>query len=199
MKQRKNECQIMKKCLQMAAMCCLCILLAGCDDQAGFYVNKQESSADTLEEIREEQAEQQTLIYVQVSGAVVCPGVYELPEGSRIFTAIEQAGGLTEEADVRLLNQAEPISDGQMIYIYAMGEDPPAQETTDIQEDGKVNLNTATAEQLMTLPGIGQSKADLIISYREKQGAFKKIEDIMNIEGIKEGVFSKIKDHIKVN
>lgn len=168
---------------------------------------------------------QKVPIYVQVSGAVARPGVYELSEGSRIFEAIEMAGGLTEEADVRLLNQAKPVSDGEMIYVYAEGEEPLPEEVLAANSpaasdsvsdgasagsedsgdsgasggDGLVNINTATKEQLMTLPGIGQSKAQLIISYRESQGTFEKIEDIMNIEGIKEGVFNKIKDHIRVD
>ena len=144
---------------------------------------------------------QQTLIYVQVSGAVEHPGVYQLPEGSRIFEAVELAGGMTDAADINALNQAELLCDGQMIYVYAIGEKELAGDETDAEpeDDGLVNLNTASREQLMTLPGIGASKAESIIAYRKEHGAFETIEDIMNIEGIKEGVFSKIKDHIKVN
>lgn len=140
---------------------------------------------------------QQELIYVQVSGAVVKPGVYQVPAGSRVFVAVELAGGLTPEADEGSLNQAQALSDGQQIYVYALGEahDRPG----DVQAaDGRVNLNTATAEELMSLPGIGQAKADSIISYRESSGGFQAIEDLMKIEGIKEGVFSKIKDRIRI-
>lgn len=142
-------------------------------------------------------------IYVQVSGAVVSPGVYELPEGSRVFEAIALAGGVTEEADAGQMNQAQTVSDGEMIYVKRQGEtveEAMTQEGTfGQQEDGKVNLNTATEEELMTLPGIGQAKAKSIIAWREEKGGFSKIEDLMEIEGIKEGVFSKIKDSIKVN
>ena len=147
-------------------------------------------------------------IYVQVSGAVRNPGVYQLKEGSRIFQAVELAGGMTEDADIDTINQAQILSDGQMIYVYAVGEQlnltlPVGQQETgqsqSSSESGKVNLNTATAEELQTLPGIGQSKADIIISYREEYGPFESIEGLMDIPGIKEGVFSKIKDHIKVN
>lgn len=146
-------------------------------------------------------------IYVQVSGAVAHPGVYQLPEGSRIFEAIELAGGVTAEADITSVNQAQFLSDGQMIYMYAVGEEgaegaateAAGEKTAEAESDDRVNINTATTEQLMTLPGIGQSKAESIISFREEHGAFCSVEEIMNIEGIKEGVFSKIKDRIKVN
>lgn len=218
----------------MAAICCLALLLAGCGhDQAGFYVNQSgEASADggdpegaadqaqdsaleraddkadgESEEGRESPDRQeagQEMIYVQISGAVMHPGVYQLAAGSRIFEAVELAGGPSEEADLNSVNQAEALRDGQMVYLYAVGEEPKndgAQKAGEAQEaeDGLVNLNTASVEQLMTLPGIGQSKADSIISWREKNGGFGSVEDIMKIEGIKEGVFSKIKDHIKVD
>ncbi len=147
-------------------------------------------------------------IYVQVSGAVNQPGVYKLPEGSRIFEAVELAGGTTQEADLASVNQAQILSDGQMIYVYAVGEEPRSGlepegtgQTGQDQEagDGKVNLNTASLEELMTLPGIGQSKAEDIISWREENGGFDSVEDIMQIQGIKEGIFSRIEDRIKVN
>lgn len=147
-------------------------------------------------------------IYVQVSGAVNHPGVYRLPEGSRIFEAVELAGGTTQEADLASVNQAQVLSDGQMIYVYAVGEElrsglgqEGTGQTGQDREtgDGKVNLNTASLEELMTLPGIGQSKAEAIISWREENGGFDSVEDIMQIQGIKEGIFSRIEDRIKVN
>lgn len=193
----------------------------------------QETADDSKD--GQEPAVQRQRIYVQVSGAVLNPGVYELPEGSRIFEAIALAGGLTGEADGRRLNQALPVADGQMIYVYQEGEEcislPDGSVPEDAPDgagsgaawdldqsgskagspssgnagddasgaDGRINLNTAGAEQLMTLPGIGQAKAERIVSYRETHGAFERIEEIMEIEGIKEGVFSKIKDQIKVD
>lgn len=166
--------------------------------------NESESNPQTSGIVKEEPTVPQ--IYVQVSGAVVNPGVYQLEEGARIFQAVELAGGVTEQADINAINQAQVLSDGQMIYVYALGEQlnptlPDGQQgqAQSGLEDGKVNLNTATAEDLQTLPGIGQSKADIIISYREEYGPFESIEGLMDIPGIKEGVFSKIKDHIKVN
>lgn len=157
---------------------------------------------DREEQTAREQGTSETIIYVQVSGAVVSPGVYELPEGSRIFEAIELAGGMTEEADAGQMNQALVLSDGEMIYVRSVGEEETSSEALEEQsqqDDGKVNLNTATLEQLMTLPGIGEAKANSIIAWREENGGFSQIEDLMKIDGIKEGVFSKVKDSIKVD
>ena len=146
-----------------------------------------------------------SMIYVQVAGAVHKPGVYKLPEGSRVFQALELAGGVTADAQLKSLNQAAPVSDGEMIWVMTVEEAAaqPVQmgETSgngSEGEDGKVNLNTATKEELMELPGIGAAKAASILAYREANGSFTKIEDLMKIEGIKEGVFSKIEDYVIV-
>lgn len=155
-----------------------------------------EGSQEALQNSGAAGGAQEELVYVQVSGAVVKPGVYQLPADSRVFMAVELAGGLTPEADEGSLNQAQAVSDGQQIYVYAVGEQARQEEAR--ESDGRVNLNTATAQELMALPGIGQAKADSIISYRESSGGFQAIEDLMKIEGIKEGVFSKIKDRIKI-
>ena len=160
---------------------------------------------------------------VHICGAVSAPGVYELPAGSRIIDAVEAGGGFLPEADEACCNLAEEIVDGCQIYIMTKSEscaDGQAEkkagiqtspdsdmQTTDINvrsnsttalENGLVNLNTADVAALMTLPGIGESRAKAIISYREQQGAFTKIEDIMKISGIKQAAFSKIKDKITV-
>ncbi len=143
-------------------------------------------------------------IYVQVSGAVNKPGVYALPQGSRIFQAVELAGGVTQEADLRSLNQAKPLTDGEMIWVMTVqeasekGSQPGENGAGSAGDDGKINLNTATKEELMQLPGIGSAKADSILAWREDNGGFTKNEDLMKIEGIKEGVFSKIEDYVKV-
>ncbi len=144
-------------------------------------------------------------IYVQVSGAVAAPGVYALPLGARIFQAIELAGGLTDEADAKSLNQAEPLADGQMVYVMSQEEAAAQAHSQPLQEgqggspeDGRVNLNTATESDLMALPGIGAAKAKSILAWREEHGGFSQVEDLMQVQGIKEGVFSKIKDSIKV-
>lgn len=146
-------------------------------------------------------------IFVHVCGAVVNPGVYNLPADSRLYEAVLAAGGLKEEAEDTSLNQASLVEDGQQIYVPtkeevekgtfggAAGEDPVEGSKS---SDGKININTADKAQLMTLPGIGESKAAAIISYREKHGNFRSAEELMEINGIKEGVFQKIRDMITI-
>ena len=145
---------------------------------------------------------QPSSIYVDVSGAVKEPGVYELPEGSRVFQAIEAAGGLTEDAAPEAVNRAESVVDGQQIRIPdreellfpgdgSFGGVLPAQA-------GKIDLNAATLDELCTLPGIGETKAETILSYRKKIGRFSSIEELMDVPGIKEATFERIKDHVTV-
>ena len=152
-------------------------------------------------------------IVVYVCGAVERPGVYELPDGSRVWQAIEAAGGMKSDADDRYLNQAQRLSDGEQITVYTRDETaamaaagqsiapvtgssakPAATETG----TGKVNINTAGKEELMTLPGIGEAKAEAIIQYRENNGAFSSPEEIRNVSGIKEKAYERIKDCIEV-
>lgn len=146
-----------------------------------------------------------TLIYIYVCGAVENPGVYEMEADARVYEAIEKAGGMTDKAAKHSCNQAEKLTDGQQIYIPTLEEaDAPGGSANlsggSIQGTGaaKVNLNKATAEELMSLPGIGQSKANSILAYRQEHGRFQSIEELKNISGIKEGVFEKIKDQIAV-
>ena len=168
-------------------------------------------------DIDSEQKDQQTdreklqICYVHICGAVKQPGVYELTADSRLFEAIQMAGGLTEEAADQVLNQAELIEDGSRIYVPTKEEVKAGMDNGDTltqnednaekagsTSDGKVDINTAEKNELMTLPGIGEAKADAIVRYREEHGTFQKIEDLMEVEGIKEGVFQKVKDQIKV-
>ena len=119
---------------------------------------------------------------------------------SRLFQAIEAAGGLLENADERSVNQAQILTDGQEIIVYELGEEIPSSDNavSDTSGNGKININTADKDALMELPGIGESRADEIINYRNEHGRFDSIEDIMNISGIKEKMFEKIKDYIEV-
>lgn len=167
----------------------------------------------------EDTAETEKAILVFVCGAVENAGVYSLKAGSRLYEAVEAAGGFRADADRDWLNLADTLQDGQKLRVYTMEEtaalwkqEGQAQGvnaedsggasdhsgTGASDSSGKVNLNTATREQLMTLPGIGGAKADAVIAYREEYGGFQAIEDIMKIRGIKEAVFSKIKDKIIV-
>ena len=137
-------------------------------------------------------------IYVHICGEVNNPGVYELAEGSRIFEAGEAAGGFTEEAAQASLNLAQVISDEEQIVILTQDEAAEKARLEREQAAGIVNLNTASKEQLMTLPGIGESRAEDILRYRQESGGFQAIEEIMNVPGIKESAYLKIKDSITV-
>lgn len=174
-------------------------------------------------ELSDASSEEAKTLVVHICGAVSAPGVYELPAGSRIIDAVEAGGGFLPEAEEACCNLAEEIVDGCQIYIMTKTEscaDGQTEKKAGIQtspdsnmqttdrnvrsnsatalENGLVNLNTADVAALMTLPGIGESRAKAIISYREQHGAFAQIEDIMKISGIKQAAFSKIKDKITV-
>lgn len=138
--------------------------------------------------------------YVYICGEVVNEGVYQVSATNRICDVIAAAGGLTDEADSTAVNQAAKVEDGMQVYIPSIYDEPKESSAEDASsDDGLVNLNTATAEELMTLTGVGESKALAIISYREEHGGFSTIEELMNIDGIKQGVYNKIKDSIKVS
>lgn len=142
---------------------------------------------------------------IHICGAVAVPGVYRLPAGSRVVDAVKAAGGLAEDAAERGVNQAAPISDGMQIVIPTLEEAEQGifspdgvMEENGSGKDGLVDINTADAAELMTLPGIGQTRADAIVAYRQQNGKFQSIEDIMKVDGIKEGSFAKLKDRICV-
>lgn len=156
--------------------------------------------------ISEEEADySHSLMYVDISGEVITPGVYEVNDGTRLFQVIEMAGGLTENADVNSLNQAEIVYDGQKIIVSSgnggglnsISEDTAGNANKGIT-NGKVNLNLADSATLQTIPGIGPSKAERILDYRNTNGRFKTIEDIMNITGIGEKTFESIRAYITV-
>lgn len=142
-------------------------------------------------------------ICVHVCGSVASPGVYYLPKGARVFEAVEKAGGLSEDADSGYVNLAEEAEDGSKIYIPSQGEVeegfvPEEEAAGKDVKDGLVNINKASVEELKTLPGIGDVKANAIVSYRESVGGFSSVEDIMNVAGIKNSSFEQIKDLIRV-
>lgn len=175
--------------------------LTGCRKKTAVY----DSAAKEITTEAAETAETETTgeekaasIWVYVCGEVRAPGVYELPEGSRITDAVEAAGGMTGDAAKTYLNLAETLSDGQKIEVPSVEMAEALEEAAAQDTSGLVNLNRATEAELMTLSGIGESKAKEIIRYRESRGGFQKPEDLMNIPGIKEGVFHKIRDQITV-
>lgn len=160
------------------------------------WENKEETVGFTSGEIPVEESSP-ALIYVFVCGAVNRPGVVELPEGSRAEAGVVAAGGMREDADADYVNLAAPLTDGEKLYIPT-AEEGMALEQGDAGGSGLVNINTADAALLCTLPGIGESRASDIIAYREKNGVFSRIEDLMKVPGIKEGAFGKLKDLITV-
>lgn len=146
---------------------------------------------------------QQEDIYVHICGAVQSPGVYALPEGSRLYEAIEAAGGFLPDACQDYCNLALTVSDGMQYQIPTedealSGDLPEAMQgnVSSYDSQGLLNINFATAAELMTLPGIGQTRADAIITYREQHGAFACKEDIMQVTGIKDAVYEKIESYI---
>lgn len=154
--------------------------------------------------------------FVYVCGAVKKPGVYELPSGSRIYEAINKAGGLKKNASVKGMNQAQILSDGDMVEILTMEEKSELEQTGEGGagqagnipaapgntaggvSGGRININTASAAELMTLNGIGEAKAANIIAYRESNGKFASTEELMNVNGIGKGVYANIQDKITV-
>lgn len=197
----------------MAVLLCLC---AGCGKQAEtVFYSSEDVSADSVhypeETVQEETAQEErdveeTPVCVYICGEVVHPGVYELPSGSRLYEAVNLAGGLTEEAEEAALNQAETVSDGQMIYVPGTQEaasstvkEASGSAAAQGRGQGRVNINTADLAELMTLNGVGESRAESIIAYREQNGGFKAVEDIMKVTGIKEGLYEKIREQIAVN
>lgn len=171
------------------------------EDSKEHTVKTAESSEQSMVDADTEGRSAEVVVYI--CGAVASPGVYTLPDGSRMYELIEAAGGLLEEADNRVLNQAEVLRDGQQVVVYTKEEavDLPVPDSGAGKSGSngkKVNLNTARAEELMTLSGIGEARAQAIIAYREQHGGFRSIEEIMKIEGIKEKLFEKIREQIEI-
>ena len=156
-------------------------------------------------------------IYVYICGAVVNEGVYKLPSDSRVVDAVNKAGGMNEDACQGFVNLAEKLSDGEKIYIptaeeiesedirvginsfESISSSENSSSEDSVSEDGRVNINRATKQELMTLSGIGESKAEDIISYREASGGFNSIQELTNVNGIGTATFDKLKDKIKVD
>lgn len=198
------------------------------DDGSSAESRKKQAESDGSDagngtEINSAGETQPEMIYVDVCGAVANPGVFQLAAGSRVFQAIEAAGGYLPEAVLTCVNRAGVLTDGQQLYILTQEEmerqglDPAEMsgasdgqmngsagtgQNTGIaaqaQQDNRININTADETQLTTLTGIGATRAQAIIAYRQENGPFAAIEEIMNVQGIKEGTFAKIKDKIVV-
>lgn len=179
-----------------------------------FISNKQQANYEELltneivvqNVLEEPTKEEKSMIKVYVTGEVNSPGVIELEEGARIEDAINGAGGLKPEANLNDMNLAYEVSDGEKIYIPNLA-DAIGNDETEINSSGdfssssnnsKVNINKATVPELTNVPGIGASTAEKIVSYREKNGKFKSVEDIKNVSGIGDSKYEKLKDYISV-
>lgn len=175
--------------------------------------------------VNEVAKQEEVKLYFDIKGSVKKPGVYEFTQGDKIIDAINKAGGLTKNATTNNLNLSKKLTNEMVIYVFSKNELTTTKafeqvnnvaeckcETIEVNncvdknttnestnnETTKININTDSKEKLMTLSGIGSSKADAIIEYRTKNGNFKTTEDIMNVSGISKTIYDKIKDTITV-
>ncbi len=188
----------------------LLFALSGCGLQDAAYVADlgeskaevkptDESAAGTKPSDESAESREPRQIYVYVCGAVVSPGVVTLPLDSRAQDALSAAGGFAEDAQEDYVNLAAPVKDGEKLYFPSVEEalELTAQEAG--AAAGLVNINTADVAALCSLPGIGESRAQAIVDYREQNGDFQTTEDIMKVAGIKEGAYRKLCDRITIN
>lgn len=178
--------------IALIVMASLGIKLSGKENEIIYTSSSEMKNKDTDKESTEEEL---SCIYVDIDGAVNNPGVYEFTEGDRVIDAIDKAGGLKDTAYTKNLNKARKLVDGEKIYIFDEGEN-----TLDLYNDGndgKININTASKDNLMSLPGIGEVYAQRIIDYRSVK-VFSSIEEIKEVQGIGDKIFEKIKDSITI-
>lgn len=195
---------IKKAILRTVVIVFVCVSLTACgkedvhmelSDETG---NIEQKSTESKNENKEHDS-----IVVYVNGAVKRPGVYTLRQGDRVYQAVDMAGGMSSDAKKDAINLAETITDAQNIHImtkneYKKGHKNNSRKEADETNTKLVNINTADKEQLTTLPGIGGTKADAVIVYREEKGLFSSKEDIKNVSGIGEATYTNIKDLITI-
>ena len=194
------------KSIILAFVCSLVLIIGGL-----FYFNKNKtedysgvsfSNISNETNNKDEKAENRhdEKIFVDVKGAVKHPGVFETTKDKRVKDLIEEAGGLLDDADTATLNLSQKVKDQMVIYVLKHGEKPKqiSDGGSSLSNTDVININTANKEQLMKISGVGKTKAEAIISYREKKGDFKKKEDITKVRGIGKATFEKIKDKIEV-
>lgn len=201
----------MKNIICLPAVGMLLLMLFGCGS-AQTYLNEQMDSdggeMQTVSEPAAFRAEDARVFCVHVSGSVQRPGVYELPEGSRLFEAVELAGGFSTDADEEYMNLAEVLEDGKQYHIPSLeeaevlraggGMAASEEGSSPFDAEGKLDINKGGVEDFMQLNGIGESKAQAIVAYREENGPFGAIEEIKNVSGIGEGTFQRLKELITV-
>lgn len=172
-------------------------LFTGCKNDNQIELSSESYNDETILQT------ESTQIYVHITGQVKNPGVYQVDEGTRLFQLVELAGGMTKKASSEVVNLAEEVKDGQSIHILSKSEYKKSisNEGGDVSDNKStlININTSTKDELTSLPGIGESKAVAIISYREDNGNFKSIEDIKNVSGIGDSTFDNIRDLITID
>ncbi|CKB13957.1 MULTISPECIES: helix-hairpin-helix domain-containing protein [Streptococcus] len=159
--------------------------------------------SSTEKEVKEEPLEQD-LIIVDVKGAVKSPGIYDLPVGSRVNDAVQKAGGLTEQADSKLLNLAQKVNDEALVYVPTKGEEVASQQAgsgaaSSTSKEKKVNLNKASLEELKQVKGLGGKRAQDIIDHREANGKFKSVDELKKVSGIGGKTIEKLKDYVTLD
>ena len=194
------------KSIILAFVCSLVLIIGGLfyfnqnktEDYSGVSFSNISNETNNKDEKAENRHDEK--IFVDVKGAVKHPGVFETTKDKRVKDLIEEAGGLLDDSDTSTLNLSQKVKDQMVIYVLKHGEKPKqmsdggsSSSNTDV-----ININTANKEQLMKISGVGKTKAEAIISYREKNGDFKKKEDITKVHGIGKATFEKIKDKIEV-
>ena len=173
----------------------------------GLFSKKEEAVEEVtvvettmLAEKTEDSTTKEAVIFVDIKGAVKNPGVYQMKSGDRVKDALEAAGGLTSEADSQKVNLAQRVEDQMVIVVPKVGEEateiPAGATSKETPKEGKVNINTATVEELKTLKGVGEKKAEAIIEYRKKNGSFKTKEDLMKVRGIGKKLFESFQERI---
>lgn len=194
------------KSIILAFVCSLIVIIGGLfyfnqsktEDYSGVSFSNISNETNNKDEKAEDKHDEK--IFVDVKGAVKHPGVFETTKDKRVKDLIEEAGGLLEDADTSTLNLSQKVKDQMVIYVLKHGEKPKqiSYSGTSSSSGDVININTANLEQLMKISGVGKTKAEAIISYREKNGDFKKKEDITKVRGIGKATFEKIKDIIEV-
>lgn len=172
-------------------------------DLADINLNQTPSKTTESTKVQEDKAES-TQIYVDIKGAIAKPGIYQVSEQLRVADVVKMAGGVIENAEIKGINLAQKLVDEMVIYVPFIGEAieniaTPQVESNDVEmANEKINLNTATQAELQTISGIGEKKSKDIVSYREANGAFKTIDELMNVSGIGSTTIEKIKDYVTI-
>lgn len=199
--------------LLLTVLCCQ-LFLSGCGSDKEMLLMEEATLEQPMQEesVTEDSLSEDAVrsfgekLYVYICGAINDPGVYEVPLETRVYEIIKLAGGCTPEAATEAVNQARMLVDGEQIKIPTLEEieqggallEQLCEGVSETEASGKINLNTASVEELVTLKGIGISRAQAIIQYREEHGAFQNIEEIMNISGIGKSTYEKLKEQISV-